>query len=176
VTLPLRFCLIGILALLLTVAGHAASAKTDQQQINDHVWRPFARAIVERDLDLYFSVHSPEIIRAELGASKVSRLDAYRADMLKYWTRSRPAGAPQDTFELRFTKRASNATAAYETGYYKSEFTRPNGERGVYYGAFHVTLRKENDRWKILVDADGFDGPRPTEETFQAAQPLEPER
>jgi ketosteroid isomerase-like protein len=169
----LHFLRVAALTCFIGIFVATTRAQADQPQINEQVWKPFTRAIIERDLELYFTVHSPEIIRAELRASKISGFAAYREDMRTYWSQPRPADAPPDTFELRFTKRVSNGKAAYETGYYKSEFTRPTGQRGVYYGAFHVVLRKENDRWKILVDADGFDGPRPTEETFKAAQSLE---
>jgi ketosteroid isomerase-like protein len=169
----LRFLCAAVVACFVGPFLSTAHAQGDQPHINDQVWQPFTRAIIEHDLELYFTVHSPEIIRAELRTSKISGFAAYREDMKTYWSRPQPPNAAPDTFELRFTKRVSNGNAAYETGYYKSEFTRPTGERGVFYGVFHVVLRKENDRWKILVDADGFDGARPTEEIFQAAQPLE---
>ena len=165
----------GTLVAAFLAFSSTASAQSDQQLINEQVWKPFTQAILDRNLDAYFAVHSHDIVRVSGRSKKVTGFDAYRQEMEKMFARTPPRdpAKPPSTFELRFTQRLGNGTAAYETGYYKNEFNRPNGERGVGYGAFQVTLRKENDRWKILVDADGFNPAPITEEMFQGAQRIE---
>jgi Uncharacterized MobA-related protein len=55
----------------------------------------------------------------------------------------------KQTVELRFTKRIGQKELAVEVGIYKTTTTNPGGENQVFYGRFHVVLRKENGIWKI---------------------------
>lgn len=158
------------LLLALTAALPLPAAPDDQRAIDEQVWEPFTRAVLAHDLDGFFAVHSPEVIRVEgRGGGRVSGVEAYRATLQTHWSRSPAAG---ETFELRFTRRLSDGRSAFETGYFRGQARRSNGELRTYYGAFVVTLRREGERWKILVDADSIDGRTVTEEMFQAAQPL----
>jgi ketosteroid isomerase-like protein len=76
------------------------------------------------------------------------------------------------SIELRFIQRIATDDKAFEVGYYRSTSTNvKTGERRTSIGKFHVLLRKENDTWKILMDADTREGA--SEEAFNKASPLQ---
>lgn len=61
----------------------------------------------------------------------------------------------KSNIELRFLQRIASADKAFEIGYYKTtSINSQTGEKRTGYGKFHVLLRKESGRWKILMDAD----------------------
>lgn len=151
-------------------------AQTDQQQINDQVWKPFTKAIMTQDVDVFASLHSNDLVRAEISRKKVMDLKEYHQGMKSGWPAWKESIKKDKlayTFELRFLDRISNGTSAYEIGYFKNETTDANGKKQIGYGKFHVVLRKENGVWKILVDSDSNEGGKITEEMFQAAQAIQ---
>jgi ketosteroid isomerase-like protein len=151
-------------------------AQTPQQEINEHVWKPFTKAIMNQDVVTFASLHSNDLVRAERNPGKVLNLAEYRKNMETGWPGWKESLAKNKityTFELRFTERISNGNLAYEVGYFKNETVSETSEKRIGYGQFHVTLRKENGIWKILVDSDSNLGGTITEEMFQAAKPLE---
>jgi ketosteroid isomerase-like protein len=153
-----------------------AKAQTDQEQINEHVWKPFTKAIMAQDVETFISVHSKDVVRAERNSKKVLGYEQYKKEMITNWPKWQEQikkGNVTYTFELRFLERISNGTQAFEVGYFKNEDTKPNGEKRAYYGKFQVALRKENGIWKILVDSDSNEGGVITEKDFLAAKPLE---
>ncbi|MBA4145240.1 MAG: hypothetical protein DI538_03835 [Azospira oryzae] len=164
--------LIGFFLLL----GSYASAQTDQQEINEQVWKPFTKAIMSQDVAAFVGVHSKELIRAERNDKRVLSLEEYKKRMEKGWPAWKESIQKKEiryVFELRFLERISNGTLAYEVGYFKNESTQLNGEKEIYYGQFQVALRKENGLWKILVDADFNENNTITAKEFLAARPLE---
>lgn len=153
-----------------------AFAQTPQQEINEQVWKPFTKAIMNQDVATFASLHSTDLVRAERNSGKILSLAEYHKNMEAGWPGSKESLAKNKidyTFELRFTERISNGNLAYEVGYFKNESVSPTGEKRIGYGQFHVTLRKENGIWKILVDSDSNLGGTITEEMFMAAKPLE---
>lgn len=153
-----------------------AFAQTPQQEINEQVWKPFTKAIMNQDVATFASLHSNDLVRAERNSGKVLNLAEYQKNMETGWPGWKESLAKNKikyTFELRFTERISNGNLAYEVGYFKNESVSETGEKRIGYGQFHVTLRKENGTWKILVDSDSNLGGTITEEMFQAAKPLE---
>ncbi|WKZ60055.1 MAG: nuclear transport factor 2 family protein [Cyclobacteriaceae bacterium] len=151
-------------------------AQTPQQEINEQVWKPFTKAIMNQDVATFASLHSTDLVRAERNSGKILDLTEYQKNMEAGWPGWKESLAKNKidyTFELRFTERISNGNLAYEVGYFKNESVSATGEKRIGYGQFHVTLRKENGIWKILVDSDSNLGGTITEEMFQAAKPLE---
>jgi ketosteroid isomerase-like protein len=152
------------------------SAQTNNQQdIDQQVWKPFVKAIMERDVDTFISLHSKDLIRAERDGTRVLNYDQYKKSMEGWSARkeTNKANNAKHIFELRFLERISNETQAFEVGYFKNETISATGEKRAGYGQFHVALRKENGLWKILVDSDSNNGRTITEEMFQAAKPIE---
>jgi ketosteroid isomerase-like protein len=163
--------------LLILMAGSSmAFAQQDQTDINNQVWKPFTKAIMAQDASLFMAVHSADVVRVEIDAKEIQNFTDYKAALEKGWPgwkESMAKNGSKYTFELRFIERISNSRLAYETGYFKNESTNAKGEIKKYFGKFHVTLRKENGIWKILVDSDSNDGGAITEEMFLKAKPLE---
>ncbi len=152
-----------------------ALAQTDQHEIDNQVWKPFAKAIMEQDVHTFVSLHSADLIRAELNEKNVLTLPEYKKRMEESWPRwkeSMKKDKTTYTFELRFSERISNGNFAYETGYFKNEMLSATGDKQKSFGKFHVTLRREKGVWKIIVDSDSNEGGTITEEMFMAARPV----
>lgn len=161
--------------LILSAVAIGSHAQTDQQAIDNQVWKPFTKAIMTQDVAAFVSVHSKDLIRAERDQKKVLDLNSYQAGMeagWPSWKESIKKSNQNYTFELRFLERISNGTLAYEVGYFKNEVISSSGEKRISYGKFQVALRKENGIWKILVDSDSSESGNITDEMFAAAQPI----
>lgn len=74
------------------------------------------------------------------------------------------------SLQLRFLQRLADADRAFETGIYEYQRVDSVGKTAKFYGKFHVVLVKENDRWKIWLDADTAEGA--DEAAFLAARAL----
>ena len=167
--------IVGILTSMVVAIGFSY-AQSDQSDINEQVWKPFTKAIMTQDIDAFASLHSDDLMRAEINSKKVMGLDEYRKGMeagWPGWKESIQKSKTQCTFELRFIERISNGALAYEIGYFKNETITASGEKRESFGKFHVVLRKEAGIWKILVDSDSNEGGAITAEMFQAAKALE---
>lgn len=150
--------------------------QTCQTEINDQVWKPFTQALLDRDAAAFIAVHSRDVVRVERNSNRIIGHEEYKKGMEASWPARKAtneANQIKRTFELRFSERICNGELAYEVGYFKNESINPSGEKRSSYGKFHVTLRKENGTWKILVDSDSNLGGTITEEMFQNAKPLE---
>jgi ketosteroid isomerase-like protein len=150
-------------------------AQTDQQQIDEQVWKPFTKAIMTQDVAGFVSLHSKDLVRAEINQKKVMNRDEYQKGMetnWPAWKQSMEKNKTKYSFELRFTERLSNGNTAYEVGYFKNEMTNADGTVRKSYGKFHVVLRKEDGTWKVLVDSDSNEGGTITDEIFDKAQPI----
>ncbi len=165
-----------ILLICLAYLPFVLHAQNDQKEINDQVWKPFTKAIMEQDVAAFVTLHSNDMIRVDRNSKRVMDLSEYHKNMENGWPAWKESLATNNvkySFELRFTERISNNGLAYEVGYFKNESLYPSGEKQVGYGAFHVTLRKEEGTWKILVDSDSNEGGAITEELFLNAKALE---
>ena len=141
-----------------------------QKQINEQVWKPFISSFASGDDEIFRSVHSKDVTRAIQDNKQIMGFSEYfkkLPDSVKAkW------GNWKKTIELRFVQRIANNEKAFEVGYYKSTSTNPlTGETRTGYGKFHVLLRKENGRWKILMDADAHE--KTDEKIFQTGKAME---
>ena len=139
------------------------------KEINEQVWKPFITHFTSGNKEGFRSVHSKKIARVEIDKGQVLDYDKYFPPVDP--NGKQPSPAFQRLFELRFDKRISNGTKAWESGYYKGTVIQEGKEPRSYYGRFFVVLEKENDGWKIIVDADT--GKEATEENFNKAYPME---
>lgn len=165
-----------LLSLFLLTSSVAAFAQGAEKEINDHVWKPFTKAIMTQNVEAFIHLHSKDVMRVERDNKQILNYDKYKSDLEKSWPAWRQSIAVEKTtytFELRFLERASNGNQAFEVGYFKNEIINAKGEKSISYGQFHVALRKENGVWKILVDSDSSNNRSITEEMFLAAKPLE---
>jgi ketosteroid isomerase-like protein len=149
-----------------------ALGQTDslQQQINNDVWKPFISAFDNLDTDAFMSVHSKEVTRVIQDNNMIFGYDRYYEESRKSDERSRKNKSKR-TIELRFIQRIAHNDRAFEVGYYKGTTTSQSGSPRTYYGKFHVLMRKENGKWKILMDADASE--KTDETVFMNAKPME---
>lgn len=140
------------------------------KEINEQVWEQFIKGFSSGDDELFKSVHSRDIVRIEQDNNKILDYGSYFKkipDSIKVkwadWKKE---------IELRFTQRIATENKAFEVGYYRSTSTNiKTGEKRSGIGKFHVLLRKENGKWKIVMDADTAEGA--SEEDFNKAAPME---
>lgn len=133
-----------------------ADAQSDSlkwvKEINEEVWKPFIAHFISGNKEGFRNVHSKRITWVEIDKERV-------LDYEKYFPPVNPSGKKpspdfQRLFELRFDKRISDGTKAWESGYFKGTVIRAGQDPSSYYGRFFVVLEKEEGVWKILVDAD----------------------
>lgn len=139
------------------------------KEINEQVWKPFVASFISGNNEGFSNVHSKRITRVEIDRGILK-------DYNKYFPALTPGPSPGNKntsrlFELRFDKRISNGTQAWETGYYRGAVMQDGKELRSYYGRFFVVLEKEGGVWKILVDADTGKGVN--EENFNKAYAME---
>lgn len=163
------------LSLLISLFYWNVNAQTIQMEINDQVWKPFCESLTSLDTATYLSVHAKELIRIERENKKIYGYDYYcattKAGFEQSIVQSKKMPGIKFEVELRFLERIATDTLAYETGYYKSVLTLPDGRAVKYYSNFHVTLKKISDKWKIFVDSS-LPLPQLTEDEFLKAKPM----
>lgn len=118
-----------------------------QDEIDAQIWEPFKEAYEARDAEAFFSIHAPEIMRITMSGIRVG--EEYRETITQSF--ARPDQAPR-TIEFRFEQRLVKDSVAYEVGMY--QLVVQDDSHAVYFGRFHVVLKKENGQWLIHQDYD----------------------
>ncbi|MEM9338140.1 MAG: nuclear transport factor 2 family protein [Bacteroidota bacterium] len=139
-------------------------------EINEQVWVPFIEAFNAEDQKALSKVHSKDFIRVIRDSQKIFGYETAFEEQKN----SKKAAYPEQkrTLELRFIERIASDKEAFEVGYYKTSYAnQKTGEQRTNYGKFHVLLRKENNRWKVMMDADG--NLDVDEVTFQSGKKME---
>jgi ketosteroid isomerase-like protein len=143
-----------------------------QQEINDHVWKPFTKTFSERDTKGFMAVHSKDLVRSSRDSKTVLTWNEYNQQSEK-WDRQEKNSPTKRQLELRFTERIASKDQAIDVGIYKTTYIQADGNTRSFFGRFHVVLRKENNVWKILVDTDSSEKNTISEKDFLAASPME---
>lgn len=151
--------------------GQYSFSQTDslQLQINEQVWKPFMKSFNSGDTEGFKAVHSKEVIRVVQDDNQIFGYEQYFPE--KKQNKESNQLKRKSTLELRFIQRITSPDRAFEIGYFKTTFTKPDGTSQYDYGKFHVLLRKENGTWKILMDADANE--KTTEAIFQAGKKID---
>jgi ketosteroid isomerase-like protein len=161
-----------ITALIFTLAlATPTSADPINAEIERDVWIPFIAASNTFDADGFLAVQSKDLVRIAADQKEVYGLDRYAREIRDGFKRARERGLKRVS-EARFLERAASETLAYHTGYFKSQATLADGEIRTRYSRFEFVLRKDEGRWRILLDKDTADGGKITEQDFQAATPV----
>lgn len=161
--------LIGILA----VSSIILQAQTAEQDVNRDVWFPFVEAYNNMDGQAFMSVHTTDIVRVNRNGKNIRAGKDYARDMIDYFEREKQSTVRHE-IELRFLERFYGDETGFEVGIYRVRRTT-GGQEQLFYGKFHVLLRKENGFWKIAMDSDSSNNGTIREEDFVGATPL-PER
>jgi ketosteroid isomerase-like protein len=141
-----------------------------QKQINDQVWKPFIKSFNSGDEEGFKTVHSRDMIRVIQDDQQIFGYEWYfqkSPDSVRVkWENWKKE------IELRFLQRIAANGKAFEVGFFKTRSFNPStGETRTGYGKFYVLLRKEEGRWKILMDADAKEGT--DESVFEKARPMD---
>ncbi|WP_422104198.1 YybH family protein [Winogradskyella sp.] len=147
----------------------AISQKSSESALIDQqVWKPFIESYSTFDHEAFNDIHSDQLIR--INSKELRDAEAYKAQNTNWFKRAKKEGYKQ-SIRFNFEKRIVTADMAFETGYYKIVITKPDGKVSDYFARFHVMLKKENGRWKIVQDWDSstINGEKVTQEDFLKA-------
>ncbi|MCB9082431.1 MAG: nuclear transport factor 2 family protein [Lewinellaceae bacterium] len=142
-----------------------------QDEINQQIWRPFMATYASLDGAAFMQLHSPDVIRVLRDQQKIIGGRDYWDDTMETNQRTRSRNI-QRSIVFSFTERIAQGELAYESGYYRVDMKIPGQELRSYYGHFQVVLRKENGRWRILVDSDTSENGALTADDFAKGTPL----
>ena len=146
-------------------------AQEAQQEINTQVWKPFVEHFNNRNADGFLAVHSRDVVRAPRDSKTIFGWNEYLKQQQVGNERGKASGR-KSSLELRFTERIAKDNLAIEVGVYKTTSTDKEGNSHLFFGRFHVVLRKEQGVWKILVDTDFSEGGTIGEKEFLAANAM----
>lgn len=158
--------------LLMTCFSTAAFSQSAKKEINEQVWKPFMQTFNDRDSKGFMALHSKDVVRSSRDSRKVLNWQQYSDEQTK-WDEQEKAEKLKRTLELRFTERISSSDQAIDVGIYKTTYISPDGTTRSFFGRFHVVLRKEQGKWKILVDTDSSENNTISEKDFHAASAME---
>jgi hypothetical protein len=160
---------------LVLVAVNGLWAQTQQsgniqKEINEQVWKPFIQYFNVHDQEHFAQVHSKDVARVQQDGNRILGAAEYFKEPTE--TEKKRFANQKVSLELRFVQRIANDSKAFEVGYYKTTVTNiaTGGSRSSY-GKFHVLLGKENNTWKILMDADAHENT--DEAIFLTGKPIE---
>lgn len=139
------------------------------KEINEQIWQPFSEAYVTNNAQQYIGLHSKDFIRTTGGSWKgISDWQSFQKNTLRSFANQKPN--ERNKISFRFLERITDGQKASERGIYQViRSDEKGGIIGAFYGKFHVFMRKENNRWKILIDYDSDEGNTINESTFKAA-------
>jgi len=143
-----------------------------QQEINQLIWKPFMESYNKLDAEAFNQLHADDVLRA--GGWAIWQGEEYKERNKKSFARTKESKTKR-VIELRFDFRKTTESVSYETGFYKVTSQAPNEEQRIFYGYFHVVIKKNDGQWQITQDWDDdqFNGTPITEEHFLKAKPLE---
>ena len=168
----IRHC-VGVVISLIVWTGTVASQTTSidvAREIDRQVWLPMLAASNAFDAAGFLAVQSPDLVRVSVDSNEIYGLDRYRSELVAGFARARERGIKRRS-DVRFLTRAHSGDLARDTGIFRSEVVVPGGETRVRYTAFEMVLRKEQGRWKILVDQDTARGGAITQQDYEKGTP-----
>ncbi|HSJ64056.1 MAG TPA: DUF4440 domain-containing protein [Gemmatimonadaceae bacterium] len=162
----------GVIAAAMLWAVAPLTAQNVERQIDRDVWIPLMRASNAFDAEGFLALQSPDLVRVAADQQEIYGLARYASEIRAGFERARARGLRRAS-DVRFLTRTASGELAYETGYFRSRVTMPDGEVRTRYSRFEFVLRNENGVWRILVDKDSADGGRITAEDFESATPID---
>lgn len=159
-----------ILSIILSFLSFSllAQQSNTSQQINEDIYIPFSKSYETKDVDLFASLQSEDLIRIVGDGKKITSKAAYIDGIANWWKNS------NNTLHIdfRFIERIANELNASERGVYKITFNQGTNDESFSYGKFHVILERIDGVWKFIVDYDSSEDNTIREEEFQAASAM----
>lgn len=127
------------------------STESTQRAIDRAVWQPFQCAFENMDGKALNKLYGKRVIRVTPDG-----IDTKNVFKSFNETRFDAGKARGDRITLDFwlDSRATNPNTSYEVGFFRLGSTNNAGVTEHYYGQFHILLRKQRGRWKIVQDWD----------------------
>ena len=160
------------ITLLFLIFSVTLQAQSPQTEINSQVWKPFIQHFSDHNAVEFLALHSKDVVRSPRDAKTIWGYDEYLKNQSEGDAFEVKSNLKR-SLELRFTERIAKGDNAIEVGIYKTVVTAPDGKQQIYFGRFHVVLRKVNGTWKIIVDTDYTENNTIGEKDFLTAKPLE---
>lgn len=141
-----------ILAIIFAISTNSCASQNNKclKDINNQIWANFSKAFETLDSDLFESIHSNNLVRVSGDNKTIRDKTTYINGYKKRWKNS----SINQSISFRFLERVCNENKASERGIYKLIIKPDTKEENIFYGKFHVIHRKENGKWKVLVDYD----------------------
>ena len=137
--------------------GWGLAYASDQCSIDRDVWIPFLAASNAFDAEGFISMHAPDFEYVGSNREEVQQLDAYSAGIRSGFARAREKGILRDS-EMRFVRRFSSGKMAFDSGYFRSRTTMPDGNVRERFTRFDVLLFLQSDgKWRIRLDQDALE-------------------
>jgi ketosteroid isomerase-like protein len=120
-------------------------SKDIQKEIDTQVWKPFKAAFEEQDGKALNDLYAEEGLRVTPagidteGAFKIANLERFDG---------RKKEGTTIALDFWFDSRKTNETTSYEVGIFRITMVT-SGIENVFYGQFHIVMKKINDSWKI---------------------------
>jgi len=119
-------------------------------EINIQIWQPFTQAFETNNYQLFASIHSKDLVRVSGDGKSIKTYTEYIKGYKKRWENTER----EQTISFRFLERINTDNYASERGIYRLTVNINSAEEKSYYGKFHVTLKKEDGKWKLIMDYD----------------------
>ncbi len=160
-----------IIGILLYSTGFAQNPTKIEylKEINQQIWQPFSEAYAANNAQKYIGLHSKDFIRTVGGKWKnISNWQSFQERTTSNFAKNNPNEKTEISF--RFLERIADGQIASERGIYQVIRKTENGEiKAKFYGKFHVFMRKESNKWQILIDYDSDENNSINEESYKAA-------
>ena len=137
----------------------------DLNDINTQVWESFTKAFETYDYSLFASIHSQDLVRVSGDGKSIKLFSEYIEGYKNRWVNKKG----NQIISFRFLERIVTDNYASERGIYKLTVNLNTYEEKSYYGQFHVLLKHENKRWKLIMDYDSSEMNTINEASYKSA-------
>jgi ketosteroid isomerase-like protein len=136
--------------------------------IDNDLWIPFAKSYSDLNAEAYIALNSKSVVRV-LGDMKFIEPHESFVKSTRQMFDGLKKNKGKVAINWRFNERIHNADTASERGIYEFILTDAAGKQRKSYSRFHVILKKESGKWKIVTDYDSEDGGTINEAAYKAA-------
>lgn len=141
-----------ILFFVVVSTNQSHSQKLNNLEDINKVWHQFYQAFDSLEYQLMAKIHSKKLLRIS-GGKRILDYKTYIAGYKEQFKNAKDENFTSN-ISLRFFERINNDSIASERGIYKLIRNKNKKHEKIYYGKFHVILKKENNLWKIVMDYD----------------------
>ncbi|WP_179345663.1 nuclear transport factor 2 family protein [Winogradskyella ursingii] len=135
------------------------------------VWADFYKAFDSLDISYMEKIHSKDLVRIP-GGNRILDYETYINNYNLQFTNDKTTNQTNE-IELRFFERINTSTKASERGVYKMIRNKNTPQEQIFYGQFHVLLKKIDGKWKIIMDYDSTENGKIDQEEFREAHAID---